>query len=327
VSASINTTVPLPTVPVTNAAGQTDFAWEQFFLKLWLRTGGAPGVYGVPGGVNGNVQYNKAGQFGGYTDVQLTTHIQEFTNSTSGAVPAYGSSPATDVLTPSGWAAVPASLIVDDEYSHTISPTGALTFEGVVVSGTSPSAIVNMATITGTAGTGIGSGGNVLIQGGPSGNGATGNGGQLFLQGGTPLSTNGDGGIVVVTGANATGNGNGGSVILVGGSATSGLPGSVQLESQFLFLFGTPSVGAGASITGTDQTGLITVGSGATTSVPVTFGGGWQFPPLAIVISPANAAAAGAGVAAYVDPGSVSDSGWTLSGTALANCAFYYHAF
>lgn len=71
-------------------------------MALWARGGGNVGVLGVPGGVNGNVQYNNNGQFGGYTDVQLTTHIQLFTTTLSGAVPASGSGVSTKFIAADG---------------------------------------------------------------------------------------------------------------------------------------------------------------------------------------------------------------------------------
>jgi hypothetical protein len=53
--------------------------------------GGVPGgdvTVNFPGGLNGQVQINNGGAFGGITVAQLTALIQPFTNSTSGAVPA-----------------------------------------------------------------------------------------------------------------------------------------------------------------------------------------------------------------------------------------------
>lgn len=41
----------------------------------------------TPGGANGNVQFNNAGTFGGYTNAQLTALVQVATATTSGAIP------------------------------------------------------------------------------------------------------------------------------------------------------------------------------------------------------------------------------------------------
>lgn len=182
--------------------------------------------------------------------------------------------------------------------------------------------------ITGTAGTGTGSGGGLTLAGGPSGSGAHGNGGDLTFSGGTPLSTSGNGGNLFLTGADATGNGDGGSLTLTAGAPGAfGTPGVILIGSQPFFISGTPTIPTANSntISGSDQTGIITIGAGATTSVDVTFGGNNRFSPTAVVLSPANAAAAAAGVGAYTD--TLSATGWTLHGTALANCAFNYHAF
>src|SRR6185437_10095173 len=43
-----------------------------------------------PGGTNGQVQYNNAGGFGGYTNTQLTALINTFTATLPGSVPASG---------------------------------------------------------------------------------------------------------------------------------------------------------------------------------------------------------------------------------------------
>src|SRR5260221_6264857 len=68
----------------------------------------APGAGGFsPGGLNGNVQYNNAGAFGGYTDTQLTTHINAFTSTLSGAVPLSGGG-TTTFLRADGTFAAPA---------------------------------------------------------------------------------------------------------------------------------------------------------------------------------------------------------------------------
>lgn len=56
-----------------------------------LKSAGAPcgGTPVVPGGANGNVQFNNAGAFGGLTDTQLTARINAATAALSGALPAW----------------------------------------------------------------------------------------------------------------------------------------------------------------------------------------------------------------------------------------------
>lgn len=52
-------------------------------------------VVGGPGGLNGEVQYNNAGVFGGLTNVQLTARIQIATAALTGAVPAWPNNTTT----------------------------------------------------------------------------------------------------------------------------------------------------------------------------------------------------------------------------------------
>lgn len=84
--------IPIPTAPLYNdISGVMSLVWYNFFLSLWNRTGGAiPGGAGVPGGASGNIQYNNGGSFGGLSNIQVTTRIQNFTDVLSGAVPASG---------------------------------------------------------------------------------------------------------------------------------------------------------------------------------------------------------------------------------------------
>jgi hypothetical protein len=87
----INAQIPIPTVPIMDVrTGELNQAWYRFFLALLARTGGSIGTLGIPGGVNGNVQFNANGAFGGLTDAELTTLIGIFTDVLSGAVPPGG---------------------------------------------------------------------------------------------------------------------------------------------------------------------------------------------------------------------------------------------
>jgi len=58
-----------------------------------------------PGGSSGNIQYNNGGAFGGLTDTQLTTHINAFSSSLSGAVPASGGGTTNFMRADGTWAA------------------------------------------------------------------------------------------------------------------------------------------------------------------------------------------------------------------------------
>lgn len=87
----LNSNIPIPSVPVFDVeTGILNQAWYRFFLAVWLRSGGAIGVLGVPGGIYPEIQFNDNGQFGGLTDVELTARVQDFNALLSGAVPASG---------------------------------------------------------------------------------------------------------------------------------------------------------------------------------------------------------------------------------------------
>ena len=106
-SASLDAAIPIPTVPIMDVkTGELNQAWYRFFLAILARTGGSIGTLGVPGGVNGNVQYNAGGAFGGLTNAQLTADIVTFSSTLSGAVPASGGG-TTNFLRADGAFAVP----------------------------------------------------------------------------------------------------------------------------------------------------------------------------------------------------------------------------
>jgi hypothetical protein len=72
----------------------------------WVPQTGGGGS--TPGGVNGNIQFNSAGSFGGLTDVQVTARIQQFSTTLSGAVPASGAATGTHFLRDDNIWAIPA---------------------------------------------------------------------------------------------------------------------------------------------------------------------------------------------------------------------------
>jgi len=81
------------------------------------------------------------------------------------------------------------------------------------------------------------------------------------------------------------------------------------------------TIGAGS----TDRSGLVTVGTASVTSCVVSFASTWGTAPRAVILTPANAAAAATGTTlAYVS--AVGTTSFTITGTALAGGAYYYFA-
>jgi hypothetical protein len=106
-SSVLTQNIPQPSVAVFDAeTGLMAPIWYRFFLSLFARTGGSIGTAGVPGGVNGNVQFNNSGAFGGLTNTQLTALINVFSTGNKGAVPASGGTAGT-FLEATGVFAVP----------------------------------------------------------------------------------------------------------------------------------------------------------------------------------------------------------------------------
>jgi hypothetical protein len=62
---------------------------------------------GVPGGTNGQINFNSGGNFGGLTDTQVTARIQIFSLSTSGAVPPSGGGTLAYLRADGAWVAPP----------------------------------------------------------------------------------------------------------------------------------------------------------------------------------------------------------------------------
>lgn len=95
-------------------------------------TWAAPSGTVSPGGSSGNVQYNNAGAFGGLTDTQLTTHINAFTSSLSGAAPSSGGGTSNFLRADGTWAVPPGTT------------TGTVTTSGTPANG-------NLTKFTGTS--------------------------------------------------------------------------------------------------------------------------------------------------------------------------------
>jgi hypothetical protein len=77
--------------------------------EFTVPSGGGGGT--SPGGTTGEIQFNNAGMFGGLTDTQLTTHIQTFTPSLSGSVPAPGSSTGRVLNDAGDWVSAPTATL------------------------------------------------------------------------------------------------------------------------------------------------------------------------------------------------------------------------
>jgi hypothetical protein len=187
------------------------------------------------------------------------------------------------------------SLTVEDDTGHTIASVGTLTFKGVVASGSSPSAITNMTTITGAPGIGSVAGTGILLTGGlgpPSSAAASGESVQMYGGSGGTGTVNTYGGEIFAGGGNG-GSGTysvGGSIIFNGGNAgafaTNGIGGRAQFSGGFGY--GTGAGGAAAFYGGQST------GSGAAGDV---------------IVQPGNAGGSGAGGNAKINLGSGSPPG------------------
>jgi hypothetical protein len=94
----------------------------------------------------------------------------------------------------------------------------------------------------------------------------------------------------------------------------------------------TPTIASGAcgtttngTISGNDQTGVITIASAATTTCTISFGATWTTAPKACLFSPGNAAAAAATTLPYSTI--TNTTTWVLHGAVLASTTWNYHCF
>ncbi|MGP0086074.1 MAG: hypothetical protein ACLP0B_21000 [Steroidobacteraceae bacterium] len=89
----------------------------------------------------------------------------------------------------------------------------------------------------------------------------------------------------------------------------------------------TPTIGScgtSPTISGTDVSGKITVGSGTVTSCVISFHATLPNAPHGVVLTAANSTAApGITTGAYIS--ALSTSNWTLTGLTLAGASYYYH--
>ena len=120
----------------------------------------------------------------------------------------------------------------------------------------------------------------------------------------------------------------GSTIPLNNGSNT--FSGTTTFSAQILSTFGTPTIASGAcgattngSVAGTNQSGLISIGSATTTTCTVSFSTTITAPN-ACVLFPANAAAAATGTT-VARVSSIGTTNFVVTGSALANANYYYH--
>lgn len=118
-------------------------------------------------------------------------------------------------------------------------------------------------------------------------------------------------------------------------SVGSGLFTTLGASDQISSTAGLPTIGSGNCGTGsngavvagsTNQSGSITIGATATTSCAVAFSKTLGVTPNAVLLYPANAAAAATGTT-VARVSAISATGFTITGSALANANYYYFVF
>jgi hypothetical protein len=117
------------------------------------------------------------------------------------------------------------------------------------------------------------------------------------------------------------------STFIAGGSAT--LP-ALTMTGLLRSTYGTPTIASGAcgtgangTIAGTNQSGVVTIGSAATTTCTISFSATLAAAPNACVIFPENAGGAAQGTT-VARVGAPSTSAWAITGSALASTAYSY---
>lgn len=107
----------------------------------------------------------------------------------------------------------------------------------------------------------------------------------------------------------------------------------LQVSEPFYTNSGAPTIASGAcgattngAVAGDNQSGKVTIGSATTAACAVGFSATQNQAPHAVVLTPANAAAAALGAASpYVS--ALSSAGFTFSAAALADTTWYYHVY
>lgn len=134
-----------------------------------------------------------------------------------------------------------------------------------------------------------------------------------------------------IPGATAGSSNSGGAVDSVSAAITSDqLPNPANFSGQLYSSFGTPTIASGAcgaaangSVSGTNQSGVVTIGAAATTTCTVSFSTTLSVAPKACVIAPGSGGAAAQGTTlAWV--GAPSTTAWVITGSALASTTYRY---
>ena len=192
--------------PVTSIGPITSGHCATFSSNTIIKDSGSAcggGGGGSPGGLSGQVQYNNSGSFGGYSNAQLTTLIQQFTSVSSGDVPASGGGTSNFMRADGTWAPPTATATSVTPGTTTISPStngGLLNDVSGVVADTLPAAL-GIATVATpeqySGGTGVSDNGSAIQ--------SAANSGATTVQLGcgtytviTPIVINGSGGVLPV---------------------------------------------------------------------------------------------------------------------------------
>lgn len=145
------------------------------------------------------------------------------------------------------------------------------------------------------------------------------------------LSNNSGGGVGIID----YGTGSAGNFELdinpVSGSKTKFFGDVISTAGMIQTTFGTPTIASGVCgattngvvTSGTNQSGLITIGSASTATCTISFNKTLSAAPGACTITPQNAAAAAWGTT-MARVSSISTTNWVITGSELANTAYYY---
>lgn len=206
---------------------------------------------------------------------------------------------------------------------HIINSGGAVALQHPTVS------VPNALTFdTFYVGTGSGSQANITTAFTGAGSGAGSTGSQYNIGNNATLALSPTTGI---PGATAGGANSGGAVDSVSASITSTqLPNPAIFSGQFYSTFGTPTIanaacgaGANGTVSGTNQSGTVTIGAAATTTCTVSFSTTLSAAPNACVIFPGSGGAADQATT-LARVGAPSATTWVITGSALASTTYRY---
>lgn len=172
-------------------------------------------------------------------------------------------------------------------------------------------------------GGGINGPASITLEGGGSDNFG---GGDVDIVAGVDANGNQAGRVNITGGAGGGGIAGGNITLTPGAGSSPSAAGIISLSGQFASTFGTPTVpscGTSPSISGSNQAGLLAIGSGALTACTVSFSVTLGQAPNACILFPANSTAAATGTTgAYVS--SISTSQFVITGLNLTSANYYY---